>query len=139
MVILYVSDTRLVVRGVSLAPENRANEPYEISINGETSGRQELTMKDIHAQKESGSPLYRQYRGIALPVYEKPPGLAVLQRNRALNTWQVWLRMALVTVSDMLMLLFGSRATYVSVHERKADRRRWVMGLRLQTTNPADE
>ena len=42
-------------------------------------------------------------------------------------------------ISDMLILLGQKRRLYLSIHERKAKRARWVYGIALQTTDPAEE
>ena len=42
-------------------------------------------------------------------------------------------------VSDMLLLLPQVRPLYVGIHEMKVERNRWIVGLTLQTTDPAEE
>ena len=41
--------------------------------------------------------------------------------------------------SDMLALLPQVRPLYVSIHERKVGRTRWINGLTLQMSHPAFE
>jgi hypothetical protein len=42
-------------------------------------------------------------------------------------------------VTDMLMILVSGRATYLSLHEKRADRRRWLTDVSLQTADPSAE
>jgi len=42
-------------------------------------------------------------------------------------------------VSDMLLVLATGRQTYLSLYEKKADRRRWVTDVTVQTSDPAAE
>jgi hypothetical protein len=42
-------------------------------------------------------------------------------------------------VQDALAILHLARPLYVSLHERKRDRARWVQGLTVQTIDPEIE
>jgi hypothetical protein len=131
--------TYIEIVGTSNYPEHRANERYELSVHGDASGRMRLQLKDIQKVDESGVRQWRKYRGVSMPVYDSPPGLTVLERRRGTRQWRMWMPIAPDLVSDMLLLLQSQRQLYVSIYERKADRRHWVQDFSLQTTDPSLE
>lgn len=70
---LFPITTRLQIRGQSIAPRERAGEPYEISIWSGTSRKTNLTLRDAQVLNEYHAPVYRPYKEQQLPVYKAPP------------------------------------------------------------------
>lgn len=68
-----------------------------------------------------------------------PPGLGVLDKVRGEPGWTAWLNVAARLVSDMLVLLASRQGLYLAIQERKIGRTRWVDGIGLQTTDPAED
>jgi hypothetical protein len=136
---VFECSTELVIRGVACYPAERADERYEITLRAKDPRGLRLRLKDIQARDEHHVPVYRQYRGNHFPVYEPPPGLSTIERRRADGTWQAFLFVEPTLATDMLILLGQNRQLYLSIHELKADRRRWLRSISLQSSNPADE
>jgi hypothetical protein len=138
---VYKYITRLTIVGLATYPEDRAGQRFEVTVYGDESPSRRVfaTLKDIHERGEYGQPLYRQYRGQDLPVFRKPPGLGLLDKVRGEPRWTAWLNVAARLVSDMLVLLGTKRDLYLAIEERKIGRTRWVDGICLQTTDPAED
>ena len=137
---VYEFVSTLKISGKSTYPENRAGDTYEVSVRGDESYRVlALTLRDMQARDDCGVPIYRSYRGEQIPVFNRPPGFATMKRQRGTRIWDIWMRVAPRFVSDMLLLTTRDCQLYLSIHERKAGRDRWVEGLSLQTIDPADE
>jgi hypothetical protein len=137
---VFAPDMRIELVGTSTHPEHRAGERYEITVYGERDERKQPRLKDAQVRDEYGAPKYRPYRGGLIPVFRPPPGLAVLDKRPGLKQWTLWMWVVPHLASDMLALLCAARRPlYVSIHERKVERRRWAVSFSLQTRNPADE
>ena len=137
--LVFEAITTLDIKGRCTYPADRAGENYEIAIRSDPSPRSRLTLKDIHARDEYNAPQYRSYRGEQIPVYNTPPGIAMLERRRHDKVWNSCIRVDPQLTTNMLILLGQSRQLYLAIHECKADRRRWIQSISLQTTAPADE
>jgi hypothetical protein len=137
--LVYQSVTHIEIRGTCFHPADRENEPYEIQVSGDESSRSKLTLKDVRARDEYDVPRYRPYRGQQIPVYNAPPGLAVLHRNRNDRTWRAWINVDPKVATSMLVLLSQTKRLYLSIHEVKSERKRWIRSMSLQTTDPATE
>jgi hypothetical protein len=72
-----------------------------------------------------------------VPVYDVPDGLGLIQKIRNKKEWTGFCWVSPGTVSDMLLLLPHVRPLYISIHERKVGRTRWINGLSLQMSHPA--
>jgi hypothetical protein len=138
---VYTFVTSLEISGVSTYPESRAGERYEVRVRGEAThaGDFSLTLRDVQKRDEHGAPVYRSYHGEPLPVYQPPSGIALIERRRGTAIWDLWVAVAPRLVSDMLVLLAQSRPLFLSLHERKTGRQRWIESIGLQTTDPAEE
>jgi hypothetical protein len=136
---VFPASTRLILRGRSTYPEERAGDAYEITLWGEPSARARLTLKDIHVHDEHHVPLYRKYRGEDVPVYEVPSGLATLERRRADRVWQAWISDEPRLISDTLLLVKLERPLFLAIHEMMVERRRWIRSISLQTTDPSQD
>lgn len=138
---VFPSGIRFELSGTCISPRERAKEKYEITIYGEQVERTELKVKDIRLRDKRDLPIYRRRGDRQIPVYNPPTGFATLQRNAALSTWQACLWITFSSATNMLVLLakLGGRQIYVSVDERRHDRKRWIRSFSLQTRNPMDE
>jgi hypothetical protein len=137
----YEFVTSLHFNGVATYPEDRVGEEYRVTVRGEElrQGDFSLTLKDMQARDEYGAPKYRSYRGREIPVFEPPPGLATLEKPTKNRPGSAWFWVAPRVVSDYLSLLALPGPFYLSLHEHKVQRKRWVLSLGLQTTDPAEE
>lgn len=139
---VYEFTNQVIVTGTATYPNERAGDTYEFTIYGDDapSRHHDAKLKDVQARDKYGSPQYRTYRGKQIPVYVAPKGLGVLNKIRGEASWRAWLFVAPRFVNDALMLL-GQRATtlFIALHERKAERTRWIQRVSLQTTDPAEE
>ncbi|TPK52915.1 MULTISPECIES: hypothetical protein [unclassified Mesorhizobium] len=138
---LYRFTTRLTIGGISIYPEERAGDTYEVTIysNNLGSGDIRATLKDVQERDEHGSPKYRQYHGRQIPIYTPPPGMGLIDKIRGEPRWTVWLRVSPRFTTDALALLSDGRSLFLAVRELKKGRRRWVQSVSLQTTDPAEE
>lgn len=138
---LYQFETHLEISGTSTWPKSRAGDIYDLTVyvDDSRSGWVHMSLKDIHVCDETGIPEYRTYRGRTYPVYRAPSGLALLDKVRGEPRWTAWVAGKPRFVSDVLMILDQSRPAYLAIHELKANRRRWIQSLSVQTNNPAEE
>lgn len=138
---IYRFESYLEVEGVSTYPETLAGNPFHLTIRGSESrhGEFSLTLDDFHVKNEDGSRKYRKARGLEIPVYDVPKGIGILERQRGTKSWNgyVWVKPQIIT--DMLTLLPHITPLFLALHEHKVERSRWITGLTLQTTDPAEE
>jgi hypothetical protein len=126
--------------GAVTHPAERAGQPFEVELHGDSkTSRRKLTLKDMHAHDARGVPVYKEYRGVQYPVYDRPPGLATIEPPRGDQPWRCWIFAEPAVVSDMLSILAQARTLYLATHELKIGRRRWVRGITLQTSNPDED
>jgi hypothetical protein len=136
---VFTPEMRLEVMGTCISPRERAGDNYEIVIYGERAEREQPKLKDIHVRDGHEVPVYRSYRGQQIPVYKPPPGIAVLKKQRGRPEWSLAVWVLPQVSSDMLTLLTAPRPLWVHIHERRVERQRWMLGLTLQTRDPANE
>jgi hypothetical protein len=136
---VFESTTQLIVRGIFSEPKDRVGEDIELTLHGQKTTRQNLQVKDIHARDKNDHHLYRTYRGGKVPVLVMPTGIATIERRRSDHVWAAWVFVQPRLVTDMLMILVSGRATFVSLYEKKADRRRSITDISLQTADPSAE
>jgi hypothetical protein len=138
---LYKPSSRLELHGRILAPKDR--EGHEISVgffgDDSPSSRLNLTLKDVQARGKYGAPEYRSYRGREIPIYDPPKGLAVLHKAWGEPKWSVWVWAPMHFVSDMITLLGDKEVLFLSMHEWKFERKRWIQRIELKTSNPEEE
>ena len=138
---LYRFQTRLTIKGTVITSEDREGHSVEITVYSDdsVSGQLDLRLKDVQVRDEYGSPEYETYRGQQIPVYKDVKGLALLNKVRGESAWSSWISSSPRMLSDMLMLLQTERQLYISVHEVKESRNRWIRGIELQTIDPRVE
>lgn len=138
---LHRNTIHLTLVGVATYPEGRAGEAYELTIYGSNSGsrRSEKTIKDLQARDEHGSLKFRSYRGRQIPIYNHPSGMGLIDKVRGEPRFTAWLRVSPPFASDALALMNSGRSLFLAIHERRSKRSRWIQGMSLQTTDPANE
>jgi len=138
---VYDFKTCLDIEGISTYPEEREGEAYSITVYGAepSSDNFNMTLVDCHVRDEDGLPRYRKVSGKQVPVYDVPKGIGLLERHRGAKCWGGWVWVSQPTVSDMLALLPHVQPLYIHIHELRIGRKRWIAGLTLQTTDPAEE
>lgn len=137
----YEFSTSLTINGNCVSPPERAGDTYHLTVTGKElrAGDFSLTLDDFQARDEDGLRQYRSYRGQKTPVYVTPPGIARMQRRRGANVWDVWFWFDPRLVSDMLCQLPCGKPLYVSLHEQKVGRDRWIQRFSLRTSTCDDE
>lgn len=138
---VYEFTNQVAITGLSVYPSERQGDRYELTIYGTDSPSHRLNekLKDIQARDDKYSLQYRTYRGKQIPIYVAPNGLGRLEKVRGEKLWKAWLFVTSRFVNDLLVLLGRQRTLFVSLHERKIDRDRWVQGMSVQTTDPSEE
>lgn len=101
--------------------------------------RDRLTVADIQARDGYGGPKTRLYRGVEIPVYERPAGITTMFPGGGKRHFQTYLPVPPQLASDMLTALAAGAAPYMAIHEHKVGRKRWIDTLTLQNTHPAEE
>jgi len=138
---LYEAKTQLTIEGTGQYPRDREGHKFEVTIYGDDapSRLMDLQLKDVQERDKYGSPKYRSYRKQELPVFKDINGMALLSKVRGENAWTAWINVAPRAVTDMLLVLREERTRYLSIHEVKEARNRWIRSIRVQTTDPMDE
>jgi len=126
---------------VCIYPDEREGQKYSFTVYGREIHAVEFdaTLSDCHVRDEDGTPKCRRARGKDIPVYEVPQGIGGIERVRGTMDWSGWCWISPRAVSDMLALFPNASPLYISLHERRIGRNRWINGLTLQTTDPAEE
>ena len=123
-------------------PDDRAGERYEITLHGGSKDTDDVLgqrIRDLHRKSKDGSHEYKQYRGGTYPVYEDPPKLGLVEKVRGERSWIAWASVHHQMVTDALILLGDDKPSYVSIHEKKVGRYRWVRSISALNVDPAVE
>ncbi|TQE99598.1 MAG: hypothetical protein FKY71_07725 [Spiribacter salinus] len=137
---LYTYRTLLTLYGECIDPDERAGEIYDFLIVGDArAARDHLTVADIQDRDRDGGPKTRLYRGVEIPVYDRPPGITTMFPGGGKRHFQCYLPVPPQLASDMLTALAAGAAPYMAIHEHKVGRKRWIDTLTLQNTHPAEE
>lgn len=138
---VFSFSSNLEVDGIFTYPEERAEAKLHLAIYGSNLRHSDfdLTLADCHIRDDHGSPKYRKVRGEEIAIYDIPKGVGRLERQRGTTNWlgNVWVSPQSVT--DMLALLPNVQPLFLTIHEMRAERNHWIVGLTLQTKNPEDE
>jgi len=138
---IYSFDSRLELGATAYWPEDRAGEEFAFTIYGLSPHDERLqqTLRDCQERDEKGGLRFRKVRGELRPVYDAPEGIGILDKVRGTLNWTGAAWVSPSTVSDMLALLPAIDPLYVFLHEVKIGRNRWIKGITLQTSDPAEE
>lgn len=138
---LYEFTIDLTIAGVATWPEAHAGEMYELTIYGNdaSSSRHSASLKDVQARDKNGLPQYREFRGKRVPVLNPPNGIGYLEKVRGESRWTAALFVPNAFAGNLMALLDRSDGLFLSIHERKLGRMRWIQGVSLQTTDPSIE
>jgi hypothetical protein len=137
---VYQFRVDLTVSGKATSPADRARDSYDIMLSGEDTPVRNLDCKlsDLAELDEIGSPQYRTYRGRDVPIYEPPPGLGVLNKVRGAPSWSAFLLVKPSMIEQWLTLLTTHSDLFISLHECRANRTRWVRRIQLGTADPTE-
>ena len=124
-----------------MSPSERGGHEIFFGFFGDDqpSSRHDVIIKDVQAKGKYDEPQYRYFRGLQIPIYKPPKGLAIMHKTRGESEWSVWFRVPLHFVSNMVQLLGQKEELFVALHECKFERKRWVRSIELKTTNPDEE
>jgi hypothetical protein len=138
---VYCFASDLTIFGTAVHPKVREGNSYEVSICGDDSPSSGIShqLRDLQSRDATGSAKYRTFRGAEVPVFMRPPDLALLNKTRGKAHWTAWVRVTPRLASDMLVLLTSGQELYLALTETKDERARWVRRVSLQTTDPRSE
>lgn len=137
---VYTYRTLITLYGEGVYPDERAGEIYDFLIVGDArAAEHRLTIADIQARDRDGVPKTRLYRGVEIPVYERPAGITTMFPGGGKRHFHAYLPVPPQLASDMLTALATGAAPYLAIHEHKVGRKRWIDTLTLQNTHPAEE
>ena len=134
-------DTHLELTGLCIDPKGRAGDRYDITFIGDPHARDvRMQIKDLRKRDKNGSPAYKKRKTGLVPVYQKAPPLAFLEKVRGEPRFKAWFWVAPQFVSDCLTLVSSkSKTVYLSMYEVRENRQRRIHSLSIQTTDPAQE
>jgi hypothetical protein len=124
----------------NIDPDKPLDDAYSFTVYGDAHPypRLESTLEDCHEEDEEGFKKYRKQKGVEIPIYDIPKGLAVLSKQSGERHWSTALWLPRDIVSDMLVLLSGSKKVYAAVHLKHVSGDLWILGFDLKTSNPLD-
>ena len=104
---IYYFGSSVKLGGLCSYPEDRANHYYEVQLlcSPALSDRLSQKVKDLHKVDKSDMPIYRKYKNMSVPVYEKPFGLALVEKVRGKDAWSIWMQVDRQTISDALVIM----------------------------------
>lgn len=137
---VYQFRVDLTVSGKATSPDDRAGNSYDIMLSGESAPVRDLDCKlrGLAELDEFGAPRYRKYRGRDVPIYEPPPGLGVLNKVRGAPSWSTFLLVKPSMIEQWLTLLTTRSELFISMHEFRANRTRWVRRIQIGTAAPTE-
>jgi hypothetical protein len=136
---VFISTSHLTIRGECTLPRDRVGQKFEVLVYGQNARRSQLKVEDIHNRDDDRVPVYRMIRGKRVPVFDVPRGIATIERRRDDGVWSAWVPVEPHLITDMLVVLGLARKSFLSIHERKFERRRWIQDFALQTNDPSEE
>ncbi len=138
---VYCFSSDLTIFGTAVHPKEREGNSYEVSICGDDSPSSGIShqLRDLQSRDATGSAKHRTFRGAEVPVFKRPPDLALLNKTRGKAHWTAWVRVRPRLASDMLVLLTSGQELYLALTETKDEGARWIRRLSLQTIDPLME
>ena len=121
---IYEQHTVLDITAHNVDPDEPLTDTYSLYIYGDrnTVKDLDLTLADYHVEDEEGLKKYRKLKGVEIPIYDIPSGLAALNKKRGERGWWAALWLAPDIVSDMLTTLSSGKQVYVAAHIRHEGR-----------------
>lgn len=137
---IYEQHTVLDLACHNIDPDEPLTDTYTFYIYGNRNSATDfdVTLADYHVEDDEGSKKYRKRKGVEIPVYDIPKGLAALTKFRGERRWRSALWLAPDIVSDMLVLLSSGKEVNAAVHIKHDNRTLWILGFELQTENPME-
>lgn len=138
---IYSFSSNIELGATAHWPDERAGEEFTFTIYGLSPYDEKLrqTLADRQERDEKGSLKFRKVRGQYCPVYNVPEGIGIVDKVRGTQNWSGTAWVGPNTISDMLQLLTTVAPLYIFLHELRIARKRWIKGITLQTTDPAEE
>lgn len=139
---IYKSTNSVNIIGTCDYPEERAGTTYEIHCSSYKSIRfdQGEYLKDFPVLDKHGLRKYKKLTHHSVPLYDPPTSIGFIERSGGDADWQCNAFIPGETISDMITLLVSKhRPLYVSIHEVKEGRNRFVRSVSLQMSHPAFE
>lgn len=136
---LFTARSCLEIRGKCIDPEDREGEKLVITLVASPcpKGFSE-PVRDVQIRNQYGAPQYRLYRGVHVPVVERPLGVARLLRDRKADLWWTYVKVPEYYVRDCLLALTSKAARYMYIHEHIVGRDRWINRFSIQSNNPTE-
>ena len=138
---VYEFGCSVAVSAKLICPNDRVGETYQLTFYSADAPSHNLsaTLQDLQTRDKNGIPQYREYRHKQVPVYAPPKGLAFVEKTRGELRWTAWIATSGRFLNDMLAILRLDRRLFMTIHERKEDRRSWIQSISLQTEDPTNE
>ena len=138
---VFTFETDLTIRATCTEPTARKGHAIELTLlsPAHLSRRLRYRIKQFRKTDDDGTPIYKKYRDGEFPVYEKPPGIARIDKVRGEDQWPIWMQVAPQMTSDTLLTLASGKQVWLWFQEKKEDRQRWVEYLSVQTKAPEEE
>lgn len=136
---LFTASSWLEIRGKCFDPEDREGEKFVVTLvaNPCPAGFNEA-VRDVQLRNEHGAPQYRLYRGVHVPVFERPLGVTPMWRDRKADPWQAHIHVPERYVSDCLLALTSKTARYMSIHGHIVGKDSWINGFSIQSGDPTE-
>jgi hypothetical protein len=135
---IYRFNSGIEIEGACNYPDKQAGDAFSITFMAAESKESELaaTLGDYRLMDEGWRPVSKRVKGQDIPVYAIPKGLGHLDRHRG-KRWTGYVPITPRTLSNMLALLSMPRELYISIHGQKIERHHHILGITLQTNDPA--
>jgi len=138
---LYEFDSHLHLYGDYIYPDERIGHTCSITVSSRDPNNDLLnpTLDNFQVREDDGSRKYRKARGQLDPVYRIPKGMGLFGKTRGKNNWDGTIWVPQHIVAQMTVLLTSSRTLYIEMIDIKAERKRRLTHLSLQTSNPIED
>lgn len=118
--------------------DTRQGNAFDVHLFHSPEGREALTLGDCVVRNKDGSPSYRTIRGFREPQYRLPTGVAVIEKARGNDRWSSFVQLPDGQMAFVMQMLHCSKPVYVSFHEMRENRRRWMLQFEMSHRHPDD-
>ena len=138
---VYRFNTQLELEGHVTTEDEKQGDAYSFSIYGHEPLQKSFDskLKDCQERTEDGSLKFIKKRGTQTPVYDVPKGIGHIEKVRGDNHWIGALWVSSESILHMMTLLSLKQDLYMSIHEEKEGRVRFIIGFTLLTSDPDKE